>query len=170
MWLGGDSEDRIGNSFFPPAYDTLLPFELVVQNKKTSGADGQTGTSDQNVSQTDGVQDSSNSANLALQTAAAPTSNILDGGFSIFPVHQLGHNPLGILEPIDALPVAEPLIGSPDASPGPLSPSPLFWVAPQPTGGVATPEPSTWVMMLAGFACLGFAGYRTSRKRIALVE
>lgn len=33
-------------------------------------------------------------------------------------------------------------------------------------GGVAfaTPEPSTWVMMLLGFAGLGFAGYRTSRR------
>jgi hypothetical protein len=28
---------------------------------------------------------------------------------------------------------------------------------------VATPEPSTWAMMLVGFAGLGFAGYRTSR-------
>jgi hypothetical protein len=35
--------------------------------------------------------------------------------------------------------------------------------------GVATiPEASTWVMMLAGFAGLGFAGYRASRKTGAL--
>jgi len=27
------------------------------------------------------------------------------------------------------------------------------------------PEPSTWTMMLLGFAGLGFAGYRASRKR-----
>jgi hypothetical protein len=26
------------------------------------------------------------------------------------------------------------------------------------------PEPSTWAMMLLGFAGLGFAGYRTSRR------
>jgi hypothetical protein len=26
------------------------------------------------------------------------------------------------------------------------------------------PEPATWAMMLVGFACLGFAGYRASRK------
>lgn len=34
-------------------------------------------------------------------------------------------------------------------------------------GGVAfaAPEPSTWAMLLLGFACLGFAGYR---KRPAL--
>jgi len=32
----------------------------------------------------------------------------------------------------------------------------------------ATPEPATWVMMIAGFAGLGFAGFRASRKRTAL--
>ena len=30
------------------------------------------------------------------------------------------------------------------------------------------PEPSTWAMMLIGFAGLGYAGYRTSRKSAAL--
>jgi len=29
---------------------------------------------------------------------------------------------------------------------------------------VGTPEPSTWAMMLIGFAGLGFAGYRASRR------
>jgi hypothetical protein len=29
------------------------------------------------------------------------------------------------------------------------------------------PEPSTWAMMLAGFAGLGFLGYRTSRRESA---
>ena len=28
----------------------------------------------------------------------------------------------------------------------------------------ATPEPSTWVMMLAGFAGVGYAGFRASRR------
>lgn len=39
-------------------------------------------------------------------------------------------------------------------------------------GMVATtvPEPSSWVMMLLGFAGLGFAGYRSSRKGIAFAE
>ncbi len=32
----------------------------------------------------------------------------------------------------------------------------------------AVPEPSTWAMMLIGFAGLGYAGYRTSRKSAAL--
>jgi PEP-CTERM motif len=31
----------------------------------------------------------------------------------------------------------------------------------------STPEPSTWAMMLLGFAGLGFAGYRASRKGAA---
>ncbi len=31
------------------------------------------------------------------------------------------------------------------------------------------PEPATWCMMLMGFAGLGFAGYRNSRKRAAFV-
>jgi hypothetical protein len=34
-----------------------------------------------------------------------------------------------------------------------------------PPSGV--PEPSTWAMMLVGFAGLGFAGYRASRKKVA---
>ena len=32
----------------------------------------------------------------------------------------------------------------------------------------AVPEPSTWAMMLLGFAGLGVAGYRASRKRAAV--
>ena len=32
----------------------------------------------------------------------------------------------------------------------------------------AVPDPSTWVMMLLGFAGLGLAGYRASRKSAAL--
>jgi hypothetical protein len=34
------------------------------------------------------------------------------------------------------------------------------------SGGISlsTPEPSTWAMMILGFASLGFAGYRASRK------
>jgi hypothetical protein len=32
------------------------------------------------------------------------------------------------------------------------------------------PEPATWVMLLAGFAGLGFAGYRTPRKSAAIAE
>ena len=31
------------------------------------------------------------------------------------------------------------------------------------------PEPSTWAMLMAGFACLGFAGYRSSRRTSAAV-
>ncbi len=34
---------------------------------------------------------------------------------------------------------------------------------------VSTPEPSTWAMMVLGFAGLGFAGYRSSRKTAAVV-
>jgi hypothetical protein len=32
----------------------------------------------------------------------------------------------------------------------------------------AVPEPSTWAMIMLGFAGLGFAGYRASRKSVAL--
>jgi hypothetical protein len=36
------------------------------------------------------------------------------------------------------------------------------------TGEVrAIPEPSTWAMMLAGFAFLGYAGYRGRRSAVA---
>ena len=37
-------------------------------------------------------------------------------------------------------------------------------------GGVtaSTPEPSTWAMMVLGFAGLGFAGYRKARKTVAI--
>ena len=36
--------------------------------------------------------------------------------------------------------------------------------------GTAVPEPSTWAMMLPGFAGLGFAGYRASRSRLSDVS
>jgi hypothetical protein len=38
------------------------------------------------------------------------------------------------------------------------------------SGGVtaSTPEPSTWAMMILGFAGLGFAGYRKPRKAVAI--
>jgi hypothetical protein len=32
----------------------------------------------------------------------------------------------------------------------------------------SVPEPSTWAMMLLGFAGLGFAGYRTSRGAVSV--
>jgi PEP-CTERM motif len=32
---------------------------------------------------------------------------------------------------------------------------------------LTVPEPSTWAMMLVGFAGLGFAGYRASRRTAA---
>jgi hypothetical protein len=39
-----------------------------------------------------------------------------------------------------------------------------------PNAGIAasTPEPSTWAMMILGFAGLGFAGYRRTRKTVAI--
>ncbi len=173
IWLGGDSEDQYTlNSFFRPAFDTSSPFGLVVQNKINQPT-GQTGASDQNASQTDGVQ--------AIRPSP-PLANILDGGLSIVPIDQLGLSPLSAFVPIDALPVAEPLIGyspsaipapaapsapfSPSAIPAPSAPSAPFWpISSGPGGGGAVPEPSTWVMMLAGFASLWFAGYRASGKR-----
>jgi hypothetical protein len=36
------------------------------------------------------------------------------------------------------------------------------------TGSSAIPEPSTWAMMLLGFAGLGFAGYRARKPTAAL--
>jgi hypothetical protein len=36
------------------------------------------------------------------------------------------------------------------------------------TPAPAIPEPSTWAMMLIGFAGLGYAGYRASRKSAAV--
>jgi hypothetical protein len=38
--------------------------------------------------------------------------------------------------------------------------------APVGGGGGAVPEPSTWMMLLAGFAGLGFAGLSRSRRRV----
>jgi hypothetical protein len=35
---------------------------------------------------------------------------------------------------------------------------------------VGVPEPSTWAMMLLGFAGLGFAGYRSSKSKAALAN
>lgn len=57
----------------------------------------------------------------------------------------------------------------------PVTPGPYFYGVVVDVGGVpnydsanglslSTPEPSTWAMTILGFAGLGFAGYRTSRK------
>jgi hypothetical protein len=46
----------------------------------------------------------------------------------------------------------------------PLGPGALFATLSVSTLAVAAPEPSTWAMMVAGFAGLGLAGYRGSRK------
>jgi PEP-CTERM motif len=44
-----------------------------------------------------------------------------------------------------------------------------FFTSPTSISFVLTsvPEPSTWTMMLVGFAGLGFAGYRASRRAVA---
>ena len=34
--------------------------------------------------------------------------------------------------------------------------------------GPGVPEPTTWAMMVIGFAGLGLAGYRTSRKSVSI--
>jgi PEP-CTERM motif len=44
----------------------------------------------------------------------------------------------------------------------------VFLGAPSFTG--SAPEPATWVMMMAGFAGLGFAGYRRTRRQPGLVQ
>jgi hypothetical protein len=40
----------------------------------------------------------------------------------------------------------------------------------QPYAVSAVPEPTTWAMLLIGFAGLGFAGYRTARRSVSIVE
>ncbi len=71
-------------------------------------------------------------------------------------------------------------VSSDPANPAPpLSPAPYFYGVVVVSNGVpdytsasglalATPEPTTWAMMLAGFAGLGFAGYRGARKSTAV--
>jgi hypothetical protein len=70
---------------------------------------------------------------------------------------------------------SNPLVGG---SPGPSYECANSFSCYVPTGGTtryiasgyasAVPEISTWAMMLVGFAGLGFAGFRASRKRVAL--
>ena len=37
------------------------------------------------------------------------------------------------------------------------------WSPSDPSAAISVPEPSTWAMMLLGFAGLGFAGYRRAK-------
>jgi hypothetical protein len=55
------------------------------------------------------------------------------------------------------------IFGSGDQTYGDLAPTTLTYTV----ASRAVPEPSTWAMMLAGFAGLGFAGYRAARKNTA---
>jgi hypothetical protein len=64
----------------------------------------------------------------------------------------------GVADQFNALDNGSPFAGFPTAG---------FWTASFPTG-TTVPEPSTWTMMLLGFAGLGFAGYRASRKSVAV--
>jgi hypothetical protein len=172
IWLGQDTEDLYtidGSSLFRPIFEAPSPFGLGIQNIINQPS-AQATASDQNASQTDGGQ-ASNESNAALQISAPslPFAGIPDRGFSIASVGQRGRDPLSALASNDASPPAEPLIDDfRSAIYAPPVASPFLWAPPPPTGGVTTPELSTWVMMLAGFACLGFSGCRASRKGIRL--
>ncbi len=173
IWMGGDSEDlytRNGNSLSGPDFDTSSSFELFIRRTRYLPK-GQKGAG-QDESQNDGGQVDPNNSNCPLGiTAMSPCSaSIPDSGPWFASVNQLGVNRSGAFEPTDVLPVADPLMGySPSFIPAPPAPpAQSLWVARQLTGAV--PEPSTWVMMLAGFASLGFASYRAARKRVGLAK
>lgn len=182
VWFGGDSQDTYtpdGDSVSGPDSDMSSSFERFVRRtiKRPDGQigasdqnqpDGQTEASDQKQAQNDGGSVSSNSQNFPPEITAPspPSDSIPDLGFPFAPVDQLAIGPINASESIGT-PGAEPLAeNSPIENSAP--PTQLPWAATQVTGSV--PEPSTWVMMLAGFAGLGFASYRGARKRVALGE
>jgi hypothetical protein len=63
-----------------------------------------------------------------------------------------------VKDQFNALNAGTPFAGFPTAG---------FWTATFPSTGPAVPEPSTWAMMLLGFAGLSFASYRASRRAAA---
>jgi hypothetical protein len=66
-------------------------------------------------------------------------------------------NPLtSVADQYNALGQGAPFAGFPTAG---------FWTATFPVV-TPVPEPSTWAMMLIGFAALGFAGYRATRRKV----
>jgi hypothetical protein len=77
---------------------------------------------------------------------------------------QTGYGPVPNTGPVYALNQFEAVA----TSKGPLTFSSSGDVLFSSSGARVIPEPSTWVMMLAGFAGLGFAGYRASRKSVAV--
>jgi PEP-CTERM motif len=63
----------------------------------------------------------------------------------------------------------DPTTGAATSGPPLTGASGTFWgLAPDPLRTSAVPEPSTWAMMLLGFAGLGFAGYRKSHKAVSI--
>jgi hypothetical protein len=73
------------------------------------------------------------------------------GGFSTFGGDYLAYGPLMFFGPVTAPYIFPATYATPDLT----------------VTVVVAPEPSTWAMMLLGFAGLGFAGWRASRRTVA---
>ena len=72
-------------------------------------------------------------------------------------------NAISSTDPFTTFAMVDPIIEVDPSDPNAAD----FIVLTSPGIGNAVPEPATWAMMLVGFAGLGFAGYRRSRKPVS---
>ena len=106
--------------------------------------------------------------NLFWPGGASPTAFTFDGSGSVFDIYGLMFG-IGGGRVVDLFSNGVGN-GQGDAVFGVVVATPDTALDTSVSGGISlsTPEPSTWAMMILGFAGLGFAGYRTSRKAAAI--
>jgi hypothetical protein len=185
LWLGGDSEDQYaatdnrGAWLGPPDVEVFIhPSHLHARAARIEPlSDGQNGdqglpqsssqSGSNNTSTTDGLQPAPSTENSdpapAVVELISPPTDVRSGISLASPIDDYLKD--RSLSPVAAPPdVTIPALSLPGSNPADLfvSPPTTFNIV-QPMTSPAAPEPSTWLMMMAGLAALGFLKRRRIR-------